>query len=285
MRLIVLLAVTAALAGCSAEQSQQSGESVTTSDVAAPAESASARDSAAPDPVKVTLPQLAYSYSLGFLIPGDRMAATQDAHRDLCENMGQARCQLLQMERADSDGQSDGATLKLRVATREAKMLTDAMTKAATDAGGRAEATKVGAEDVSKQISDVKARIAQRELLVRRLTDVLRTRNGKVAELVEAERSVAQGQEELDQARAWLNELGGRVAMSDVEVRYTAIAPAADARTLGSQLGEATIGSAATFVIGLKALLTILIYLLPWALVIVPTVLLLRRRRPASPQG
>ena len=62
-----------------------------------------------------------------------------------------------------------------------------------------------------------------------RLLEVLRTRKGTVAELVEAERGVAQVNEEIDQARSWLEEMKGRVAFSRIEIAYESSAPAAGA--------------------------------------------------------
>ncbi|WP_404338350.1 DUF4349 domain-containing protein [Sphingomonas sp. MMS12-HWE2-04] len=277
MRLFTILAATTLLAGCSA--AQDPGQST-------PVQEALDTQQVVPDTAKgpatsklpVALPQLAYSYAVGFLLPGDKIAAAQDAHRNQCDAMGPARCQLLSLERDGSESNT-GATLKLRVVTSEAKAFADAASQIVSRAGGRATETKVGTDDVSKAIVDTEARIRQRELLVARLTEVLRTRSGKVSELVEAERSVAASQEELDQARGWLRELRGRVAMSDIAIRYTAIAPSADADTIGTQLGEAGQGSAATFMLALRTMLTLAIYLLPWGLVILPTLLLLRRRK------
>jgi hypothetical protein len=142
--------------------------------------------------------------------------------------------------------------------------------------------TNVNAEDVSKAIVDTEARIRQREILVARLTEMLRSRIGKVGELVEAERSVAQAQEELDQAKGWLAELRGRVALSDFDIRYTATAAASPG--LGKVLAEAGTGSFSVFTWGLRALLTLAIYLAPWTLVFVSAAMGVRvwRRRFAS---
>lgn len=280
-RLIPLLLLGGALAGCSADDNGQGSKSdAAVQEMTQPAsDTAGDAKGAAADKVKVSLPQLAYSYSLGYLLPTDKLGAVQDAHRRLCEEMGPARCQLLAFERDDSQDKTGDAMTKLRVATSEAHRFSDALGKAAADAGGRATGTKVSTDDVSKQIVDTKARIAQRELLVARLTEVLRTRSGKVSELVEAERSVAAAQEELDQARGWLTELQGRVAMSDFEIRYSAIAPATNSGSVAGQLTEAGQGSFASFLIGIRTLLTLAIYLLPWVLLAIPVVLLVRRKR------
>lgn len=285
--LIALTAAALGLAACSAEnttQTTKSGET-TTSDASAMAESA-APSGDNPTTVAVSVPQLAYAWSLGFLVPEDRLAGAQDRHRSLCEDMGAARCQILSMERGTGTDQTGAGSLKLRVASNEARGFSDRLSGVIADAGGRATDTKVEGEDVSKTIVDTQARIKQRELLVARLTAVLRTRKGSVGELVEAERSVTAAQEELEQARAWLKEQQGRVAMSEFDIRYMAIAPSANAGSVGAQLADATQSSAATFLIGLRAVFTLAIYLLPWALLIFPLVMLvrwLRRKNTATP--
>jgi hypothetical protein len=290
MRIVLMLAAAAAVTGCSA-QNGPSGSQTTAESAMAPATAdAAARSKGGdgPAPVEVALPQLAYSYKLGFLLDGGKIAEAQEAHRALCERLGPARCQLLALSRGQAEDAEGSALLKLRVASAEARSFSDALGKAVSQAGGRTIGTQVSAEDVSKNIVDAEARIRQRELLVTRLTEILHTRTGKVAELVEAERSVAQAQEELDQAKGWLAELRGRVAMSDFEINYSAVAPSASPGSTGSQLADAIVGSGASFLIGIRGLLTLFIYLLPWLLILVPAVLLVRagrrrwRRRPVE---
>lgn len=227
-------------------------------------------------PVAVSLPKLAYAYTLGFRLDGGKIAAAQDAHRALCLKMGPARCQLVEMRRGEADDAATKATLTLRVASVEADGFSDSLIRAVAKEGGRAIRTDVVAEDVSKEMVDAVARIRQREMLVARLTEILRNRRGTVAELVDAERSVAAAQEELDQTRAWLTELRGRVAMSNFEIGYQAVAPAAAPEKTDERLGESILSSAASFLIAIRALLVALIYLLPWMLLAVPLFIAMR---------
>jgi hypothetical protein len=195
---------------------------------------------------------------------------------------------LLALGRGIGETQPNNALLRLRVATSEARRFQVLLDREVTDAGGRAENAKIATDEVSKQIVDTEARVRQRELLVGRLTEVLRKRNGRPSDLLEAERNVSQAQEELDQARGWLGELKGRVAMSGFEIRYGAIAAPASPEALGAQLGVAAPGSGAVFLTGLRFLLSLTIYLLPWfALVALPLWLLRtwRRRRAVAVQG
>jgi hypothetical protein len=98
---------------------------------------------------------------------------------------------------------------------------------AATNAGGEQVAANIEGEDVSKQMVDTEARLRSRVILRDRLLEVVRTRKGTVAELVEAERNVAAVNEEIDQANSWLKEMKGRVAYSKVVVNYESATPMA----------------------------------------------------------
>lgn len=231
-------------------------------------------------PLTVTLPKIAYDYKYNFLLPADLVAATQRGHIAACDRLGLARCQLVSSE----SGNSNAASLKLRVASDIARRFSADLVASVAKAGGRAVDQSISAEDVSKEISDTNARIHQRELLIQRLTQILQTRAGKVSELVEAERSVAAAQEELDRAKAWLTELQGRVAMSDVEITYRAIISGASPPASRDQgpLSETIGQSWWFFTTMLYAVLRLLIFLAPWTIVaggIFAAVRALRRRR------
>jgi hypothetical protein len=221
-------------------------------------------DAVATTPLTVSLPKIAYDYKYNFLLPADQVAAAQQAHIAACDKLGLARCQLVSSE----SGNSNATSLKLRVASDVARRFSADLVTSVAKAGGRAVDQSISAEDVSKEISDTNARIHQRELLIQRLTQILQTRAGKVSELVEAERSVAAAQEELDQAKAWLIELQGRVAMSDVEISYGAIVPGASPAGPPGQgpLSETMAQSWWFFTAMLYAILRLLIILAPWAI-------------------
>jgi hypothetical protein len=128
--------------------------------------------------------------------------------------------------------------------------------------------TNILAEDVSKEVVDTEARIRQREILVARLTDMLRNRNGRVSELVEAERSVASAQEELDQAKGWLRQLRTRVALSQFTINYVpAAAVEPSPRPQSTRLSDAIVTSAGVVFAFSRNLLIVLIFLAPWALI------------------
>lgn len=278
-----LLLALAMLAACG--QPTQSGvaeEQMIALDAQAPAEAPPAALPTAA-PIAVALPRIAYIYRVGYRLPGDAIPALQQAHVALCDQMGPARCQLGGLNRSGGEAEYGDGTLKLRVESKSARAFLDSLNKAASDKGGRPVETAIEAEDVSKQMVDAEVRIRQRELLVSRLTEILRTRQGSVADLVAAERAVAEAQEELDKGKAWLAELKGRVAFSTIEIGYNAQSP--ETGGFGAQLGDTFADSGNLFLIGLRGLLTVLIVLAPWGLLFGPLIWLglrWRQRRRAA---
>jgi len=219
-------------------------------------------------PIAVSVPQLAYAYSLAYRLPGPRIAEAQQAHLALCQRLGPTQCQLVSLRNGSSDEGYKDAALQLRVASAIAQSFRADLTKAIADADGRPVDASITAEDVSKAMIDTEARIRQREILVARLTEMLRNRNGRVSELVEAERSVAGAQEELDQAKGWLRQLRTRVALSQFTINYVpAAAVEPSPRPQSTRLSDAIVRSAgAVFAFG-RNLLIVLIFLAPWALI------------------
>lgn len=237
------------------------------------------------DPIAVGVPQLAYAYMLAYRLPGPKIADAQQAHLALCQRLGPTRCQLVSMRNGSSDEGYKDANLQLRVASGIAQSFRADLTREIADAGGRPAETSITAEDVSKDLVDTEARIRQREILVVRLTDMLRNRQGRVSELVEAERSVAAAQEELDQAKGWLGQLRTRVALSEFRINYLpAVAVEPSPRPQSSRLGDAVLASIGTVFAFARNALILLIFLAPWALMGLAIALPVRRwyrRRPA----
>ncbi len=212
--------------------------------------------------IAVSVPQIAYAYEYGFRLDGDRIAAAQDAHMALCDRMGPTRCRILDMRRqASGNGYSNGS-LKLEVESQGARAFGTRLAQAVASAGGAQTDSNISAEDLSKKIVDTQARLRSRQLLATRLTELLQSRKGSVAELVEAERSVAAVQEEIDEAQSWLAEMRGRVAMSSIEIRYAGSDSSgflAPLRTSLHTMGEVAGAS-------LAVLIQLIALALPWTL-------------------
>jgi len=244
MRLIVVPALAAAmmLAACSSQASEEATEGAVDALKEAPAAYGAARTGSGDQPPKLEAgdgtdaqsvgdvgrpPQIAYVYDYGFRLADDQIAALQQHHADLCDAKGPYVCRIVSMAQSGEEGEYSGGTLELAVVSDKARAFGKELTKAAEDADGEQVSATISGEDLAKQLVDTEARLRARTLLRDRLMGVLATRNGKVSELVEAERSVAQVNEEIDQAKSWLTEMRGRVAFSRVNIAYESGSPSA----------------------------------------------------------
>lgn len=223
--IMALAGATLVLTGCGEPSSEaDSVERLTTVDIAEPEMDTEASISGGEIPV--SLPQIAYVYDYGFRITGEAIPVLQERHVAQCEALGPEQCRVLEMRNSGSAGDYANGYLNLAVASQQARTFGTQLAESATSQGGEQVSSSIAGEDLSKQIVDTEARLRARTTLRDRLMDILKNREGDVAELVEAERSVAQVNEEIDQAQSWLAEMRGRVNFSRINLRYESIAPA-----------------------------------------------------------
>lgn len=210
------------------------------------------------------LPQIAYTYTIGYRAAADAVAGLQRRHIALCDRLGPARCRIVSLNRDTGDDGAPQGALSFLVDARIARAFQDRLDSATAGSGGSVSSRGIKAEDLSKQIVDTAAKVRGKEALAERLVQLLRDRNGKVGELVEAEKAYAQTEEELDAARSWLTEMRGRVTMSRIDISYTGVAPVTHSAWKPVSGAFADAGE----VVGasLAKLLTLLLSALPWLL-------------------
>lgn len=231
-RFLIGLAGAALLAGCGEGSYEPSSaefaveEAMTEAPEAARDAIAEGEDGVSSGEIPVSMPQIAYVYSFGFRIAGEAMPALQNRHVAMCEELGPQQCRVIQMQSSGGEGDYAFGSLQLAVAADRAREFGNQLAQTAEGEGGQQISAAITGEDLSKQIVDTEARLRARTLLRDRLMEILRNRQGTVAELVEAERGVAQVNEEIDQAQSWLAEMRGRVEFSRMDVRYESGAPA-----------------------------------------------------------
>jgi hypothetical protein len=242
---------------------------------------ASAMPAAAPESpaIAVTTPRIVYSYGYSFRLDGDRIAAVQERHLAACRRLGPALCRVTAMQRGETSDGAGGANLKLQVAASVAEAFGRDLIAIASDGGAENVDRSIAAEDLSRQMIDSEARIRTREVLIQRLTVLLQTRSGNIAQAVEAERAINTAQEELEAARAALADMRGRVAMSAVEISYAARGPVTDSpNPIVQAFGQ--VGSISASSVG--AMIVIVGVALPWVLLgglVFLSARLIRRRR------
>ncbi|MBX7541097.1 DUF4349 domain-containing protein [Qipengyuania sphaerica] len=179
----------------------------------------------ATSPVPVGMPQVAYTFAYGFRVSPNLIRPMQEKHADMCEAKGPTVCRIVSMNTGESEGDYAYGSLQIAIASGEARTFGKTLTSTSEGMKGELISSSIQGEDLSKRIVDTEARLRARTVLRDRLMEVLRTRRGTVAELVEAERGVAQVNEEIDQAQSWLTEMRARVAFSTMTIEYQAGTP------------------------------------------------------------
>lgn len=291
-RFLLACGVTIIMAGCSqapdsAATSEMGGSMGNAEAVAADSHAvANGTDGTNPalaprEAIPANAPQLAYEYGLSYRLGSAQIGTLMRRHAALCEQQGPTICRIVGMDLSgDVERDSIRGTLQLAVAADQARSVTAKLDEAASRADAKQAGATITSEEVSKQIVDTQARIRAREELRDRLMEVLKTRKGSVQELVEAERSVAAVNEEIDQAKSWLAETQGRVAYSKVAIDY---APATAATSDFTAPIASAVGSLGSILGGLAALLIVLLSVgLPLLGVIAGGIWLRRRMRTAT---
>ena len=158
---------------------------------------------------------------------------------------------------------------------------------------GRLEAETQNGEEVTQQHADLVARLKNSRETEQRLQDVLRTRTGKVKEVLEVEEEITRVRGEIEQMEAEQKTLEHRVDFATIDVRVTEEYKAqltSPAPSVGTQLRNAGINgfrSAAEGVLGIVLFFaesgpTFLLWL---AILLLPARMLWRRYRRAHALG
>lgn len=262
-----------------------SAESVAmvTADAAAGAAPALAIAPAPPGPGAPNLPPttaspalIAYSYAMSLELPARQVIAARDAHIQACTAAGPSQCQLLNSSSNVMGEEQVSAGLQLRgtPAWLEAFRATVAADAARLD--GRVIGSSISSEDLTRQIVDTEATLRAQTKLRDRLSELLAKHQGKLADLLEVERELARVQGEIDARTSELNVMRTRIAMSDLSISYQSRGVLVSDRT-----ADPTIAALLEFVdtvsYSFASVIRFIAAALPWLLVLLPGLWLLRR--------
>lgn len=212
---------------------------------------------------------LAYSYALGLEIPSQRLSGVMDRHVQACQAAGPRLCQLIGSNRSgDPDSYMEGY-VSIRGEPNWLNNFKAGMAQQADEAGGRVVSENVTSEDLTRQIVDTEARLRAQTALRDRLQQLLRSRPGRLADLLEVERELARVQGEIDAVQSALAVMRTRVAMSELTLTYRSSPRAAGSDTL-EPLRQAFANFLGIIVAGFAAIITIMAALIPFAIVLIP---------------
>lgn len=180
--------------------------------------------------------QIAYGYTYSFALPVAGITQAQDLHIAQCDRLGPARCRMQEMHR--SAGTRDtGGSIRFVVARADARPFGDALLAPVRSLHGTLTSRDFEAEDVSKQIADAQAKVADKDTATNRTA--------------------------VSDARA-------QVETSSIRVQYSGVASFAE------QTGDALAASGETLTSSVVALIYVLTAALPWVVVLALLVITLR---------
>jgi hypothetical protein len=126
------------------------------------------------------------------------------------------------------------ATLELKVPASRFDELTEGL-----EPLGRLQFVNVGAEDVSEEFVDLTARVANGRRLEDRLVELLRTRTGKLQDVLSVERELARVREEIERMEGRLRFLKTSAQLSTLSVNLYEPPPLVASRPGRSVIAEA----------------------------------------------
>lgn len=179
-----------------------------------------AAEAAKAQPTAPKAARIAYAYNFGFRVSAAKMPELQRSHAAMCQKLGSQNCHVLQMNQSGSDNDYATGQLVLEVAAPQVQAFGSDLDKLAQALGGKQITSAVSGEDLSRQIVDTEARLRARLLLRDRLMGLLASHKGSVSELIEAERGVADVNQEIDQTQSELKDMIGRIDFSRVTIDY-----------------------------------------------------------------
>ena len=210
---------------------------------------------------------LAYAYQIGLELPADGLAAILDGHVRACQSAGPRLCQLIGSSRSGDPESSLNGYVSLRAEPNWLRAFRAGLGAQADAAGGKILSETTATEDLTRAIVDTEARLRAQTSLRNRLQNLLESRPGRLADLLEVERELARVQGDIDAVQSNLAVMRTRVAMSELTLHYQSAAQPLRGDTF-RPLGEAFANFLGRVVEGFAAIVTVLAVVLPWALVL-----------------
>lgn len=219
---------------------------------------------------------LAYRFATTLRLPADDLASTHDRHTDACFEAGPQVCQVISASVQNPNGPRPSGFLQLRANPAWIVEFRDTIATDIEAVDGEITADETSIEDLTSQIVDAEARLDARTTLRDRLQTLLETRDGELNELLRVERELARVQEQLDAQASVLAVLRQRVNTSTLTLSYVAKREIVE-REQFNPIISALRDVGEVFSRALADVIRFIAGFLPWLIVIIPGVWLIRR--------
>src|SRR5262249_8913389 len=137
-----------------------------------------------------------------------------------CQQAGPRLCQLIGSSRSGDPETYVSGMVQMRGEPGWLRHFMGGLERQADEAGGRIISQSTSTEDLTRSIVDTEAQLRAKKTLRDRLQQLLASRPGRLSDLLEAERALAQVQGEIDAIESGLTVMRTRVAMSELTLSY-----------------------------------------------------------------
>lgn len=244
--------------------------------MAAPPTAASANGAGADEDADAAIPrQLAYEYDATLRLPAKAVSPVLSEHEARCHEAGPKVCQVISSNVTEANAENVYGSLEIRAAKAFMDEFRDGLAGDAEEADGQLVSMSSQVEDLTRQITDTTARLEAQKTLRDRLLRLLERETDDVGDLLQIERELARVQSEIESAESWLRTLRARVSMDRLTIQYQTIPKAVTPYT-AQPLKNSLTSFLSNMAWSLAAVIDFIAALIPWMIVIVPGLWLLR---------
>jgi len=190
---------------------------------------------------------MAYTYSWTFKVPPNNLEDLLNAHKKACEDAGPSKCYVVNSGVSGLGEESSYGNLNLRASEDWVRSFEKGVDAGLKPFDASVDASSRSGEDLTVQIVDGEARLKSQVAFRDGLQAMLRDKPGKLSDLLEIQRTLADAQADIDSRQSVLAALKLRVAMSTIGFDYRPKLSAVS-ESIWRPLGEAFSNFAPNFV-------------------------------------
>jgi hypothetical protein len=209
---------------------------------------------------------MSYTYGWAFAVPTGNMEGLLNSHKKLCEDAGPAVCYVTNSYINGLGEESSSGQLSLRASEAWVRTFETGVASGLKPFGAKVQANSRSAEDLTVQIVDGEARLKSMLAMRDSLQQMLRDKPGRLSDLLEIQRTLADTQADIDSRESVLAALKLRVSMSVLTFNYQPEYTAAS-ESIWRPLGDAFSNFAPNIALTLAAIIEFISEILPIAII------------------
>jgi hypothetical protein len=163
---------------------------------------------------------MAYTYGWNFAVPTGNMEDLLNTHKKICEDAGPAKCYVTNSYIDGIGEEQSNGQLSMRATEDWVRSFEAGVKDGLKPFGASVYSNNRAAEDLTTQIVDIDARLKSQVATRDSLQEMLRNRPGKLSDLLDIQRELANVQGNIDAQQSVLAALKLRVSMSVVNFSY-----------------------------------------------------------------